>query len=222
MRKITHLYNSSVGQKFFVALTGLFLCTFLVVHLTGNMLLFKNDGGRAFAEYAVFMSTNPAIRMMELVLAAGFLAHIVFALRTWIANRMARPARYAVNRPSENSTLASRIMFVTGSIVFIFLVVHLRTFFVPMRFAGDVKPSPYELVRDAFANPLYDAFYLAALALLGYHLRHGFQSAFQTFGLRPGRRRMIDIVAIFFWLVIPIAFATMPVYFYWLHLKGGY
>ncbi len=214
------LYKSSVGQKLLVGATGLFLCSFLVVHMSGNLLLFRHDGGKAFDTYSEFMSTNSVIRTMEIVLFAGFLIHIIFAVSTWISNRMARPSRYAVNRPSENSSLASRLAFVTGSITFIFLVVHLRSFFVPVRFTSGLKPSMYELVVTAFANPVYDAFYLISLVLLGYHLRHGFQSAFQTFGLRPGRTRLIDLVAIFFWLIIPAAFAAMPIYFYWAHLKG--
>jgi succinate dehydrogenase / fumarate reductase cytochrome b subunit len=220
MSKIINLYNSSVGQKFIVGLTGLFLCTFLVVHLSGNLLLFRNDGGQAFEEYSTFMSTNPGIRMMEIVLFAGFLIHIIFSVRTWINNRMARPVRYVANRPQDNSTLASRITFITGSIVFIFLVVHLRTFFVPTRFPEGVPPRMYDLVREAFSNPVYSGFYVLAMVLLAYHLRHGFQSAFQTFGLRPGRQRAIDVVAILFWLIIPAGFASMPVYFLWLHYKG--
>jgi succinate dehydrogenase / fumarate reductase cytochrome b subunit len=220
MSKIMNLYNSSVGQKFVVGLTGLFLTTFLIVHLSGNLLLFRNDGGQAFEEYSTFMATNPGIRTLEIVLFAGFLIHIIFSVRTWINNRMARPVRYEVHRPQDNSSLASRITFVTGSIVFIFLVVHLRTFFVPTRFAGGVPPRMYDLVREAFSNPLYSGFYIIAMVLLAYHLKHGFQSAFQTFGLRPGRQRAIDVVAIFFWLIIPAGFASMPAYFLWLHYKG--
>ena len=120
-----------------------------------------------------------------------------------------------MSRPPENSSLAARVMFVTGSVVFVFLLVHLKTFFVPSRFAGDVKPSMYGLVSSAFANPVYVGFYLVSLALMGYHLRHGFQSAFQTVGLRPHWRTPIDYVAMIFWLLIPAGYAAMPVYFLW-------
>jgi succinate dehydrogenase / fumarate reductase cytochrome b subunit len=208
-----HLYNSSVGQKIFLAITGLFLCTFLIVHLTGNLLLFRADNGAAFEQYSTFMSTNSGIRLMEIVLFGGFVFHILFGIRTWLYNRRARPIPYAMNRPSENSSLSSRVMFWTGSIIFIFLVIHLKTFFVPARFPGDTHPSMYALVLEAFRSPVYDAFYVVAVALMAYHLRHGFQSAFQTFGLRPGRRRMFDMLAVIFWLVIPVGFAIMPVYF---------
>ena len=214
------LIKIGIGKKLLVALTGLFLCSFLIVHLSGNMLLFKNDGGKAFEAYSEFMSTNPVIRTMEIVLFAGFLTHIIWAVSIWITNRMARPQSYAMNQPSANSTLASRTSFLTGSIVFIFLVVHLKSFWVPARFPSGAKPSMYEVVVTAFRNPAYDLLYLIALVLLGYHLNHGFQSAFQTFGLNPGRNKWINRVAIFFWLIIPIGFAAMPVFFYWSHLKG--
>src|SRR6266511_3145760 len=134
-------YESSVGQKVLVALTGLFLCTFLGVHLSGTFLLFQQDGGRALDAYPEFMSTNLGIRFMEFVLAAGFLGHILLGIRVWMYNRRSRPQSYVMNRPSENSSLAARVMFVTGSVVFVFLVVHLKTFFVPSRFAGNIKPS---------------------------------------------------------------------------------
>jgi succinate dehydrogenase / fumarate reductase, cytochrome b subunit len=214
------LYKSSVGQKLLVGITGLFLCSFLIVHLSGNLLLFKKDGGEAFDAYSVFMSTNTLIRTMEIVLFGGFLVHIVLAVSLWAANRMARPQRYAMSRPSENSVLESRTTFITGSVIFIFLVVHLRTFFVPVRFASGPKPSMYELVAAAFTNPIYDGFYLVALALLAYHLRHGFQSAFQTFGLRPALVRWLNPIAVLFWLVIPVGFASMPIYFFWAYWKG--
>jgi len=213
-------FGASVGQKVLVALTGLFLCTFLAVHLSGNMLLFKDDEGKAFEEYSEIMSTNPGIRAMEIVLAAGFLVHILFAARVWMRNRSARPQRYVLNKPSENSSLASRVMAATGGVVFIFLVVHLRTFFVPSRFPGEVKPSMYGLVKTAFCSPVYVGFYLISLFLLGYHLRHGFQSAFQTLGLKAGLRLLIDYVAVIFWLIIPLGFAAMPLYFLWAHYTG--
>jgi len=213
MRKTTiRLYSSSVGQKLFVGLTGLFLCTFLLVHLSGNTLLFRNDGGAAFNQYSHFMATNLGIRVLELGLALGVLAHIFFSIRVWWHNRSSRPEGYRRNEPSENSTLVSRTTIVTGSIVLIFLVIHLKTFFVPSRVMGDPR-SMYDLVAEAFRSPWYDGFYLVALAFLGFHLRHGFQSAFQTFGLRPGLRPIVDAIAILFWLIVPIGYATMPIYF---------
>jgi succinate dehydrogenase / fumarate reductase cytochrome b subunit len=113
-------------------------------------------------------------------------------------------------------------MWITGAFVLVFLVIHVNTFFVTSRFVGTDK-TMYELIRDVFVNPWVDAFYLVALVFLGYHLRHGFQSACQTFGLRtPRYEKLIDIVGIFFWLLIPLAFACIPLYFLWTHSSGGY
>ncbi len=220
MRRIITFYRSSVGQKLFLAGTGLFLCLFLIVHISGNLLLFAADGGAAFNAFSEFMSTNIIIRVLEIVLLATFVVHIFFGVRVWLADRRARPQSYQVNRPGENSSWPSRWAFWTGSFVFIFLVVHMKSFWVPERFGG-TEQSMYQLVTTAFRSPGYDAFYLVALAVLGFHLRHGFQSAFQTFGLRPGWRRPLDWVAMIFWLLFPIGFAAMPVYFLLVSHAGG-
>jgi succinate dehydrogenase / fumarate reductase cytochrome b subunit len=221
MRESVKLYSSSIGQKLLVGLTGLFLCSFLLIHLSGNLLLFKNDRGKAFEAYSEFMSTNPGIRILEVGLFTGFLIHILFGIRVWVHNRKARPVQYLVNRGSENSTFSSRWMLFNGSIVFVFLAFHLYSFFVPTRF-GDAPHAPiYDLVREAFSSPYYVVFYLASMIVLGCHLRQGFQGAFQTFGIRPGWRKPIDILAIVFWLFIPVGFASMPIYFLWTHLARG-
>jgi succinate dehydrogenase / fumarate reductase cytochrome b subunit len=205
--------TSSIGRKLVMALTGLFLCSFLVVHLLGNLLLFRNDGGMAFNQYSTFMSTNLVIRTIEIGLFASLLIHGFVGIRLWLANRAVRPQQYAVSGASETSPLASRITFVTGGIIFFFLVVHLRTFFFPSRFGGS-EPSMYDAVKQAFASPLYSGFYVVALVVLGYHLRHGFQSAFQTFGIRGKKYQpLIEAVGFLFWFVIPLGFATMPLFF---------
>jgi len=216
MANTVSLYSSSIGQKIISAITGLFLCTFLVVHIAGNLLLYENDGGRAFNEYAASNASSLLMRSLEIVLFAGFLIHIFWGVRVWLCNRRARTKGYAVYHPSENSSLFSRIMILSGSIVLLFLVIHLKSFWVPMRFTGGREVSDFLIVTTAFQDPLYDAFYIICLALLGYHLRQGFQSAFQTFGVRPFWRRTIDWIAAIFWLIIPAAFASLPVYFFFM------
>jgi succinate dehydrogenase / fumarate reductase cytochrome b subunit len=213
MAQTVSLYSSSIGQKIVSAITGLFLCAFLVVHISGNLLLFKNDGGRAFNEYAASNASSLVMRSLEIVLFAGFLIHIYWGIRIWLFDRRARRHGYSVYRPSENSPLSSRIMILSGSTVLFFLIVHLRSFWVPMRFGGD-ETSLFLTVQMSFQNPIYDVFYLACLVLLGCHLRQGFQSALQTFGLRPFWRKVIERIAVIFWLIIPIGFAFMPVFFF--------
>ncbi len=217
MNKISSYATSSVGRKIFMGLTGFFLCSFLVVHLYLNLFLLKGDRGSTFDTYADFMATYPLIRPLEIILFAGFLFHAFIGGWLWLANRFARPVRYAVNRPSENSTLGSRIAFWTGAFVFLFLVIHVNTFFVRSRFFDD-RMTMYERVYEAFQSPLYVTFYLVALAFLGYHLKHGVQSAFQTLGLRHRRyETLINATAVLFWLLIPAAFAVLPLYFLLAH-----
>jgi len=200
-----------------MGLSGLFLCSFLVVHLFINLFLFKQDGGATFDVYGEFMATYPLIRPLEWILFGGFLLHAFVGIWLWITNRQARPERYAVNRASENSTLASRIGFITGAFVLVFLVVHINTFFVKSRFFPDGR-TMYEIVVQAFQGPVYVGFYVVALVFLAYHLRHGFQSAFQTLGIRFEKYQpLIDAVGVVFWLLIPLAFAALPLYFLWAH-----
>jgi succinate dehydrogenase / fumarate reductase cytochrome b subunit len=209
-------YFSSIGQKLISAFTGLFLCAFLVIHLSGNLLLFKNDGGQAFNQYAEANASSWIMRSLEVVLFAGIIIHFFWGVRIWLKNRRARPLDYHENHPSENSSLFSRVMYLSGSGILFFLVVHLRSFWAPMRFGGGDRIFLYDIVSTAFRNPLYDSLYIVALAFLAYHLRQGFQSAFQTFGVRPIWRKAIDGIAAVFWMIIPIGFALMPVYFLWI------
>jgi succinate dehydrogenase / fumarate reductase, cytochrome b subunit len=214
MRRTT-LLTSSVGRKVIVALLGLFLSCFLVVHLYINLFLFKCDAGREFDAYAEFMATYPLLRPIEIFLFAGFLLHGIIGIWLWLKNRRARPVRYAEHKVGETSALSSRIMWISGGIIALFLIIHIKGFFITSRFITPGR-SMYDIVAETFRNPLTDAVYLVALFFLGYHLYHGFQSAFQTFGLRYSRyKRLIDWVAAIFWLLIPLGFAAMPLYFYW-------
>lgn len=213
MKKNISFYQSSVGKKILMSLAGLFLCSFLAIHLSGNLALFKNDNGEAFNHYSEFMATNPIIRITEIILVAGFVLHMFLGALLWLKNRAARPEKYSAYKLSDNTALASRITMLSGSMVLFFLVVHLYSFFYPSRILGQKTPM-YDLVVAAFSNMWYDLFYLAALVLLAYHLKHAFQSAFQTLGLRKGKYiLLLDVVAMIFWLVIPVMFATMPMYF---------
>ncbi len=215
MNIFTSLYKSYVGKKVVMSLTGIFLCTFLIVHLFGNLALFKNDGGKLFNEYSKFMSTNSFIRVMEIVLFLGIIFHIVSGVLVWFRNRSARIQKYQVYETSY-STFASRMMNLSASVVFLFIVIHLYTFFVPTRFYGD--ENSYKLVVDAFKNPIYSSFYVVAIFILAIHLKHGFQSAFQTFGIKEKKYALlIDLVAILFWFIVPLGFISIPLYF----LFGG-
>jgi len=217
MNGTTSALTSSIGKKFIMGATGLFLCLFLVVHLSGNLLLFKNDGGGAFNQYSEFMSTNGLIRVMEVILFLGFLFHIIDGLILTWKNRSARPTRYVVHAPSANSSWTSRNMGITGSIVFVFLVVHLNTFFVQQRIL-ETQASMHQAVVNSFRtgwHGWYWAFYVVAMVLLGFHLHHGFQSAFQSLGLSHKKYTpFIEKIGLLFSIIVPAGFAVIPIYFF--------
>lgn len=221
MSWLSKTLNSSIGRKIVMAMTGLFLCSFLVVHLSGNFLLFKDDGGEAFNAYSHFMGSNGLIRIIEIALFAGFLLHMYQGIYLAYQNKKARPDDYAINSRNKNSSFLSRFMFWSGSLVFVFLALHLNTFFVQHKVIGTDAPM-YESVQEAFANPIYAAFYIVAMALLAFHLMHGFQSAFQTLGLN--NKKYTPAIKIFGWIfsiAISLGFAAMPVFFYLKSLNGG-
>jgi succinate dehydrogenase / fumarate reductase cytochrome b subunit len=211
MKKILAFFSTSVGRKLLMGLSGLFLCSFLVVHLYINLFVLKSDTGQTFDVYAEFMSTYPLMRPLEIVLFAGFLLHMILGIWLWYVNRKVRPRGYAVNRASDTSALSSRIMWVTGGFVLVFLILHVNAFFVRSRFFPHDQ-TMYEIIRDAFQSPATVVFYLVALAFLAYHLRHGWQSSFQTFGLLNGKYKgLIEAIGVVFWLLIPVGFALIPI-----------
>lgn len=221
MKSLLTLLSSSIGKKIVMSVTGLFLCTFLAEHVAGNFLLFMNDNGAMYDAYTEFMSHNIIIRTIEIVLFASLLGHAISGVVIWFKNRSSRPKNYRLYKLQENTPLSSRIIMLTGSMIFLFLVVHLRTFFIPTRF-GTENVSPYTLVVQAFSDKWYSTFYLVALILLSYHLRHGFQSAFQTLGLKNKKySNLLDWIAAIFWLLIPLGFASMPIYFAFFHKAGA-
>lgn len=213
MNPFFRFINSSVGKKLLMSLTGIFLSIFLVEHLAGNLLLLKDDGGDAFNAYAKFMGGNPIVRIMEVGLLGIILLHIVNGIRLWLENRNARDKKYDTYKLSENTTFEARMMKVSAALVLLFLVVHLRKFWYPVRFQGEHDVA--SLVYYTFQQPFYVIFYLAALFVVGYHLRHGFQSAFQTLGIRVNAyQTIIEFIAVLFWLAVPIGFAIIPLYIY--------
>ncbi|MCX6290467.1 MAG: succinate dehydrogenase cytochrome b subunit [Bacteroidetes bacterium] len=208
------MFYTSVGRKLIMALTGLFLCVFLLEHLYGNLQLYKIDGGKAFNEYTEFMTGNMFIRAVEFILFAGILVHALDGLMLTLANRKARPVRYAVSRQSQNSTWFSRNMGLTGSILFVFFVIHLREFFFAHRFGGATE-SMAASVANAFTTAWYASLYIVAMIILGFHLNHGFQSAFQTLGLSNHKYiKTWKCAGTVFALIMMIGFASVPVMLY--------
>ena len=216
---LTKSLSSSIGKKFLMALTGVFLIVFLIVHLFGNLFLFWGDGGAAFNNYAATLRGVPYIIAIEMILFGLFILHAIYGTTVWLENRKAKSKKYAVNARSENSSVFSRTMFVSGSIIFIFLVIHLRDFWFAGVF-GSHEESLYEIVVESFSSPLYSGFYIAAMILLFYHLNHAFQSAFQTFGWNHSKYfPLIKTLGTIYAIVMGVGFSSFPIYF--LFFYGG-
>lgn len=218
------LISSSIGKKLFMSLTGFFLMSFLTVHLALNLLLIFDDTGELFNVGANFMVTNPIIKVIEPVLAIGFLLHMIYAGFLTIGNMKARPVNYKRVNQSKSSTWASRNMFVLGSLITIFLVLHIINFYWQIKVTHDVGSvhyngvemhDTYTLVASLFkASLAYCLFYIAGAIFLGIHLTHGFWSAFQTIGWSSDIwRKRIEFVGKVFAFIIAAGFSIIPLYF---------
>jgi succinate dehydrogenase / fumarate reductase, cytochrome b subunit len=214
MSWVTKTLSSSLGRKLIMAVTGLSLIAFLLVHCGINACIFLNDGGHTFNEAAEFMGHNLFIRVAEVGLMAGFIIHIVDGLMLWKSNTDKRPVKYAVVKGEANSTWYSRSMGLLGSLLLIFLVIHLRHFWVVSRFTDDLTEthSLFNQMQEVFANPFPVALYVLGCISLAYHLLHGFQSAFQTMGWNhPKYTPFIKSLGAGFSILIPLIFAAMPI-----------
>jgi succinate dehydrogenase / fumarate reductase cytochrome b subunit len=213
--------NSSIGKKFVMAVTGLSLILFLMVHLAGNLTLYISE--ETFNSYVSTLDiVKPLIRVVEVILALVFIFHIYNGAKLWFENKRANPIKYKVNASSENSTLSSRTMIISGSIVFIFLVTHLSTLWYAFNFGSHgADQSYYNIVMEWFNYPVYVLFYVIAMVLLGFHLNHGFQSAFQTFGWTHKKYTpAIEKIGALFAIVMAVGFASIPIYFFISSLGG--
>ncbi|WKZ58671.1 MAG: succinate dehydrogenase cytochrome b subunit [Cyclobacteriaceae bacterium] len=223
MTWFTKFLSSSLGKKLLMALTGLFLILFLAVHLAGNLQLLKDDGGKSFNVYAEFMSTNPLIQTISKGNFAFIIIHAVYALILSVQNRKARgPVGYA-QTSGKSSIWASRNMGILGTVILAFIIIHLKDFWAQMHF-GSIPTVNYDgaEVRDLanivniwFAKGWYVALYVICMAAIGFHLWHGFSSAFQTLGLNHLKYNgVINFVGRAFAIIVPALFASIPLFMF--------
>jgi succinate dehydrogenase / fumarate reductase, cytochrome b subunit len=222
MNWFTSLLSSTLGRKLLMALTGLFLVLFLVVHLIGNLQLLKNDAGEAFNIYAQFMTSNPVIKIVSYLNYAFIVIHVIWAIVLSKKNRQARgDVRYAVNKNSSPWT--SRNMGILGTFILLFLVIHLKGFWYEMHWGGiatanydgkEVKDL-YAVVDAAYSQPWYVLVYVVSMVILAFHLWHGFASAFQTLGLNHLKYNpVIKTVGRAFAIIVPALFALIPIWMF--------
>ncbi len=218
--------SSSIGKKFFMSITGLFLIVFLLVHLIANLALLI--GPDAFNIVSHFMGTNPVIQLMQPVLALGFVLHIIYATVLTLQNQKARPQSYAVTKTSHQSSFPSKNMYILGTVVLVFLVMHIFNYFWKIKVTGSPllaevevdgvhMENAYALVAGLFTDPqygiMYSIFYIIGAIALGLHITHGFWSAFQTVGLcNHIWRKRLERVAYAFAFIIGGGFSIIPIF----------
>ena len=223
---MSNFLSASIGRKVFMSLTGLFLISFLFIHLTLNLLLIFDDTGNLFNQGAHFMATNPVIMIMEPILALGFIIHIIWSGWITLENMRARPHGYASGDQLLSWWAPSKNMFILGGMILIFLILHLFNFWVKIKITGDPlldqatstgveMHNTYALVSNLFKNyPVYDVIYILSGIFVGLHISHGFWSAFQTIGLNNiNWMKRLKFLANLIGVILAIGFASIPLYF---------
>jgi len=197
MRWIIDFLTSSIGKKLVMALSGLFLTTFLVVHLIGNVQLLYNDGGQAFNIYAKFMTSNPLISTISWGLYATILLHAVQGILIMLSNKKAKGSKYAVTS-YENGNWMSKNMGLLGILIFAFICIHMGDFWWKMK---------------------WSSVYMIGLVALSLHLIHGFQSGFTTLGLVHKKYTpIIKLMGLSYSILVPLGFAMIPLYIFFKNL----
>lgn len=231
MNWLVNTLTSTLGRKLITGLTGLFMMLFLVVHLIGNVQLLKGDSGEAFNRYAHFMGHNLLIQTVAIANFGFILLHVVMTLMLTLQNKKARPISYAHDTMGKSSAWSSRNMGILGTVVLIFMVVHLQNFWYQMKFGtsvadimyvGDLTPYKdlYTLTSVAFQELWLVILYVVSMAFLGLHLSHGFESVFQTLGLYHLKYNvLVKKIGRALCVLLPAGFAVIPVV---MHLKLPY
>jgi succinate dehydrogenase / fumarate reductase cytochrome b subunit len=204
MNRLTSFWQSSVGKKAVMAVTGLILVAYLITHVLANLLVFS--GPERINRYAQLLHSNgAALWGARLVLLAAAILHILAATQLALRSRAARPQAYAGGRDPQVSTLAARTIRWGGALILLFLVYHILHFTTGTAHPDFVELNPHHNVTSGFQNPLVVAVYLLAMMAVGLHLYHGVWSSGRSLGLsqpspRPLHRRVALGLAVFVWL----------------------
>lgn len=212
--------SSTIGRKQLVGITGLGLSGFVLTHMLGNMLILV--GPQAYNQYAHALVTNPFIYIAEAGLIAMFLAHIFIALRLSWSNYQARDFKYAM-RPSgeKRTTYIQRSLWAQGLLILAFTILHLITFkygpHYTTNYGGIEMRDLHKLVIEVFQEPLYVAWYIVALIVLGLHLSHGVGSSLQTLGIHHIRyQRHFKTISLLYAVIVTLGFLSQPIYVFFL------
>jgi len=216
------IFTSSIGKKLLMSLAGIFLIVFLLVHMGINLLVIIYEDPMVYNKAAHFMTSNILIKIFEIILFGGFLLHIIYALILQLQNWIARPSRY--NKANySNTSFFSKFMIHTAAITLIFLVIHMMDFYIKAKFGHAAEIHVEGVAYHDFASEILDKFkmlpfvifYIAAFIFLGFHLIHGFQSAFKTLGMDNRKYTpVIQVLAIFYCTLVVAGYSIIPVIIY--------
>jgi succinate dehydrogenase / fumarate reductase cytochrome b subunit len=224
-------FTSAVGRKIVMALTGIFLVTFLIVHVGLNACIFADltwldptDNGKMFNNAAHFMGSTIITRLLEIVLFLGFIIHIIQGYVIEAKNRALRGEGYKIGLGNKGSSWMSRSMAILGTLIFLYLIMHVAQFWVPSRITHDTPKEFYDgkevhnmflLMYETFQQGWVVILYLIGVAALGFHLLHGFHSAFRSMGVH--NKKYLSLLKGFgygFTVIVCVLFALMPVSMY--------
>ncbi len=213
------VFTSSVGKKLVMGFTGIFLILFLLVHVSLNACIWANDGGKMFNAGAHFMGANVVPRILEIGLFAGLILHIIQGLMLEFSNRSKRGVAYANNYGNKGSKWYSRSMGILGTLILLFLILHMSNFWFPNRshqnFMLGEEIDLYAKMKTTFSELWVVIVYVLGCLSLGYHLAHGFQSAFKTMGVHNKKyNQILTSIGYGFSVIITVAFVMMPLSFY--------
>jgi len=221
---------SSLGKKFLMGLSGLALFGFVAVHLSENLILIVGTKTLYNQWTHTLESLGPLLYLIELGLTGVFVLHIVTGISVWLDKRRARPTPYvkvANAGPPSRKSLSSVTMIITGAVLLLFVIVHVKTFkYGPGIAEGYVQSIDglevrdlHRLVLETFSREGYVIFYVAVMVFLGFHLGHGFWSAFQSLGAMNPRLTPVSYgLGVFLAIVIGLGFIVLPV---WIYVTGG-
>lgn len=214
-----HFLTSSIGKKLVMAITGVSLIAFLLVHCYINALVFLPNGIEKYLAAGHFMGTNFIVRTLEIGLFAGIILHIIQGLMLTAQNKSKRPVGYNVAPGNQSSKWYTRSMGLLGTLILLFLVMHLSHFWVPNRYEQHLgsghEINLYEKMEQVFQSGFVVIVYVIGCISLAWHLLHGFWSSFQTLGLSsPKYVGIIRCVGTAFSIIIPLIFIAMPLAFY--------
>ena len=231
--KWSYFFTSAVGRKIVMALTGIFLVTFLLVHVGLNACIFADlswlnpaDNGEMFNRAAHFMGATVVMRILEIVLFIGFIIHIIQGYVVEAKNRSRRGHGYNVTMGSRGSTWMSRSMALLGTLIFLYLIIHIAQFWVPSRITQNMQEVSYDngltqmhnlnlLMYEVFQQAWVVILYLVGVAALGFHLWHGFTSAFRSMGVHNKKYlALLKGLGYGFTVIVCLLFALMPVAMY--------